>query len=104
MASKSRVTSVDLQTPAKPLYGPVCECLAEFFREEFVKHHECLERQREYYSEVAISQAEEALVRILGQIDQLCLRDDACELMGELLKKLDVVTKLSEWTTPDHVH
>lgn len=81
-----------------------CECLADFFRQELRKHHACLERQREYYSDVAISQAEEALARIMEQLEQLCQREDACQMMGELLKKFDLVTKLSAWTEPGHLH
>lgn len=78
--------------------------MAEFFREEFQKHHQCLERQREYYSEVAIAQAEDALARIMSQLEQLCQREDACQMIGELLKKFDIVTKLSAWTEPSKLH
>lgn len=81
-----------------------CQCLADFFRQELRKHHDCLERQREYYSDRAISQAEEALTRIMGQLEQLCERDDACQMMGELLRKFDLVTKLSAWTDPGQLH
>ena len=83
---------------------PVCTCLADFFREELLKHHRCLEQQREYYSDIAIAQAEEALSRIMGQLDQLCQRDDACEFMNRLLRQFDAVTKLSAWTEPQHLH
>ena len=95
MSSKDRLTSVADVVKARPLAGPTCQCLAEFFREEFLKHHHCLERQREYYSEDAIAKAEDGLARILAQLEQICQRDDASEVMGELLRKLDVVTKLS---------
>ena len=104
MALKSRLTSVDAPRQPRPLYGPPCQCMVEFFREEFRKHHQCLERQREYYSEVAITQAEDALARILQQMEQLCQREDACELVGQLLRQFDVVTKLSAWTEPRHLH
>jgi hypothetical protein len=69
-----------------------------------VKHHECLERQREYYSECAIREAEDALCKIMGQLEHLSQRDDACELVGELLRQLDVVTRLSEWADPTTTH
>ena len=100
MALKSRLTSVDVPGPALPLPVSECQCLAEFYREEFRKHHQCLERQREYYSECAIAQAEDALARILQQIEQLCQRQDANRLVGELLRQFDLVTKLSAWTEP----
>jgi hypothetical protein len=104
MATKSRLTDVDVPAQPWPLIGSPCQCLTEFFREEFAKHHQCLERQREYYSDVAIAEAEEALKRIMSQIEQLCLRDDACEVIGQLLRKLDVVTNLSAWTEPRQLH
>jgi hypothetical protein len=81
-----------------------CQCLADFFRQELRKHYACLERQREYYSDVAISQAEQALARIMEQLEQLCQREDACQMMGELLRKFDLVTKLSAWIEPEQLH
>jgi len=104
MALKSRLASADVPGHPDPVFGSPCQCLADFYREEFLKHHACLERQREYYSEVAIAQAEHALARIMGQLEQLCQRDDACHMVGELLKKFDLVTKLSAWTDPDQLH
>jgi len=104
MTSKSRQMDVDLPSLARPLNGPVCQCLAEFFREEFLKHHHCLERQREYYSDTAISQAEDALSRAMEQIERLCQRDDACEVIGQLLRQIDAVTNLSAWTEPQTLH
>jgi len=103
MALKSRLTT-DGQCQRTPVLGPACQCLADFFREEFLKHHQCLERQREYYSEVAITQAEDALARVMGQLEQLCQREDACAMMGELLRKFDLVTGLSSWTEPKKLH
>ena len=103
MASTIRSSSVSL-SQFRPVAGSSCNCLAEFFRQEFLKHHQCLELQREYYSDAAIAQAEDALMRIVAQVEQLCLRDDACELIGQLLRQLDVVTKLSAWTEPETLH
>jgi len=104
MGSKSRFPSVHSSGLPRPMCGPTCQCLSDFFREEFLKHHQCLERQREYYSDGAITQAEEALARIMEQLEQLCQRDDACQMMGELLRKFDLVTKLSAWTEPNQLH
>ena len=104
MALKSRQTFVDNPGHPRPLVGASCQCLAEFYREEFRRHHQCLERQREYYSDMAIAQAEEALTRILDRLEQLCQRDDACEVVGQLLRQFDLVTKLSVWTEPDKLH
>jgi len=104
MSSKSRLTTVDVASVARPLNGPICSCLAQFFREEFLKHHQCLEQQREYYSDVAIAQAEDALSRAMEQIERLCQRDDACEVIGQLLRQIDAVTNLSAWTEAQTLH
>jgi len=104
MSSKSRLTTVDVASCDRPLNGPFCSCLADFFREEFLKHHQCLEQQREYYSDVAIAQAEDALSRAMEQIDRLCQRDDCCEVIGQLLRQIDAVTNLSAWTESQTLH
>jgi hypothetical protein len=103
MAFKSRSTA-GVPDQTRPLYGPTCQCLAEFFREEFRKHHRCLEQHREYYSETAFSQAEAALGRILQQMEELCRRDDACEVVGQLLRQFETVTKLSLFADPKTFH
>lgn len=104
MAIKSRVTSVEAVMFQWPLAGASCQCLSAFFKEEFVKHHRCLDEQREYYSELAIAQAEDALSRILADLDQLCQRADACNVVEQLLRKIDSVTNLSAWTDPETLH
>jgi hypothetical protein len=86
----------------RPLAG--ASCLTAFFKEEFVKHHRCLDEQREYYSELAIIQAEDALSRILSELDQLSQREDACRVVERLLRKIDMVTNLSAWTDPETLH
>ena len=78
--------------------------LTEFYREEFKKHQQCLQRQRPYYSESAITDVEAALARILEQLEQLCLKDNADQVVSLLLKKFDVVTGLSGWSDPKHTH
>lgn len=78
--------------------------ITEFYREEFVKHRQCLQQQRPYYSESAITDAEAALTRIMGQLEQLCSKDNANQVVSSLLKKLDVVTGLSAWSDPKHTH
>jgi hypothetical protein len=78
--------------------------VAEFYREEFVKHHRCLQRQRAYYSESAITDVETALSKIMGQLDTLCAQEDAPQLVSSLLRKFDVVTGLSAWSDPKQTH
>ena len=78
--------------------------LMEFYREEFIKHHRCLQRQRPYYSEGAITNVEAALTRIIEELDQLCRQDNADQVVSSLLKKFDVVTGLSAWSDPRQTH
>jgi hypothetical protein len=78
--------------------------ITEFYREEFVKHHRCLQQQRPYYSESAITDVEAALIRIMGQLETLCTQDNADQVVSTLLKKFDVVTGLSGWSDPKHSH
>ena len=78
--------------------------IAEFYREEFLKHHRCLQRQRPYYSESAITDVETALTNVLNQLEQLSTQDNAPQLVSSLLKKFDVVTGLSAWSDPKHSH
>jgi hypothetical protein len=78
--------------------------IIEFYREEFIKHRRCLQQQRPYYSESAITDVESALTRILGQLEQLSAQDNAPQLVSSLLKKFDVVTGLSAWSDPKRSH
>lgn len=77
---------------------------SDFFREEFVKHCRCLERQREYFSEGAVTCVEAALERLLARLDQLSTKEGAEQLVSRLLRKLDAVTGLSYWTDPTKLH
>ena len=78
--------------------------ITEFYREEFVRHHRCLQQHRPYFSEGAITDVEAALTRIMGQLEHLCSKDNADELVSSLLKKLDVVTGLSTWADARRTH
>jgi hypothetical protein len=78
--------------------------LADFYREEFIKHRECLAQQREYYSERAITEADLAIARILNQLERICAKDDADQVMSTLLRKFDIVTGLSAWSDPQKLH
>ena len=78
--------------------------LTDFYREEFLKHRQCLALQREYYSERAITDADGAIARVLNDLEHLCIRDDADQVMSSLLRKFDVVTHLSAWSDPKNYH
>jgi hypothetical protein len=77
---------------------------ADFYRQEFIKHRECLARQREYFSEGAITTADEALARVLGRLDQLCACDNADQVIAGLLRTFNAVTGLSAWSDPKQLH
>jgi hypothetical protein len=77
---------------------------ADFYRQEFIKHRECLARQREYFSEGAITNADQALAKVLNQLEQLCAADNADQVISGLLKKFNAVTNLSAWSDPRQLH
>jgi hypothetical protein len=78
--------------------------LTDFYRQEFLKHREWLAQQREYYSERAITDADGAITKVLDELDHLCVRDDAQQVMSNLLRKFDVLTNLSAWSDPKKYH
>jgi hypothetical protein len=84
---------------SNPVSGPT-----DFFRQEFLRHRECLARQREYFSERAITDADRALARVLGELDRICAKDDGVELISQLLRQFNAVTGLSGWADPSTLH
>jgi hypothetical protein len=78
--------------------------IIEFYREEFVKHRRCLQEQRPYYSESAITDVEAALAKIISELEHLSSKADAPQLVSSLLKKFDIVTGLSAWSDPKQTH
>ena len=78
--------------------------LTDFYREEFLKHRRCLEQQREYYSDSAITSVEAALTRIISQLERLSATENADQVVSGLLRKFNVVTGLSGWTDPKNIH
>jgi hypothetical protein len=76
----------------------------EFYKEEFLKHHRCLQEQREFFSAQAIHNVESALLRIISQVDKLSAEEDANQVVAKLLREIDVVTKLSAWSDPQKAH
>jgi hypothetical protein len=87
-----------------PAATPCLSALAEFYREEFLKHHRCLQAQREYYSAQAIQNAETALLKIIADLDRLSEESNSEHVVAQLLKEFDVVTGLSGWSDPCKVH
>ena len=101
-ASRNRVSRflTDARPQGEALFHPV----KDFYREEFIKCKRCLEQQREFYSERTISDVEQALTRAMSDIDRLCTKGDAEKVVSRLLRQFDVVTGLSAWSDPRHVH
>src|SRR5688572_4872270 len=101
-ASRNRMSR--FLTDSRPQCDPVFYSLSNFYREEFVKCQRCLEQQREFYSERTISAVEKALTRVLAQLDRLCAKADADEVVSDLLRQFDTITRLSAWSDPRHTH
>ena len=89
---------------SRPQCDPVIHSVSNFYREEFVKCKRCLEQQREFFSDGAISDAERALTKVMSQLDLLCTKADADQVVSRLLRQFDVVTGLSAWSDPRHTH
>ena len=89
-------------TEMRPISAP--SPITEFYREEFLKHRRCLQQHRPYYSETAITDVEEALTKIISELEILSSQEDAPQLVASLLKKFDIVTGLSAWSDPKHSH
>ena len=87
---------------SRPISAP--HPIIEFYREEFLKHRRCLQEQRQYFSERAITDAEAALARIISDLERLSSKDNAPQLVSSLLKKFDIVTGLSAWSDPKQTH
>jgi hypothetical protein len=85
--------------------GPVLASpRTEFYREEFLKHHRCLQQQRDYFSDQAIDRVESALIRVISQVDTLSSKEDADQVVAQLLREFDIVTRLSAWSDPYKAH
>jgi hypothetical protein len=91
-------------TDQRPSSTPPSGIEIDFYRDELIRHQCCLRRQREYYSERAYRSAEQALCRLLARLDQLCRSKDAEQVIGNLLRQLDIVTNLSAWSDPKKVN
>ena len=101
-ASRSRLSR--FLADSHPQCDPVFEPVSNFYREEFVRCKRCLEQQREFFSEGAITDVERALTKVMSQLDRLCTKADADQVVSRLLRQFDVVTGLSAWSDPRHIH
>ena len=100
----SRIRASRFLTDSLPKSCPAFHPLSDFYREEFVKCQRCLDQQREYYSERTISDVEEALTKVMSQLDRLCSHGDAEAVVSRLLQQFDILTGLSARTDPRQVN
>ena len=100
----SRIRATRFLTDSLPKACPPLHPLSDFYREEFMKCQRCLEQQREYYSERTITEVEEALSKVMSQLDRLCSHGDAERVVSRLLQQFDIVTGLSTHTDPRQVN
>ena len=79
---------------------------ADFYREECLKHQECLRSQRETYSECTITDVEAALQHVIARVEELCAEGstDVDRVVSGLLRSFDGVTKLSAWSDSSITH
>lgn len=89
-------------TEMRPISTP--HPITEFYREEFLKHQRCLQQQRPYFSDRAITDVEAALAKIISELEQLSTKENAPQLVSSLLKQFDVVTGLSAWSDSKRTH
>lgn len=100
----SRIRATRFLTDSLPKHNPAFHPLSDFYREEFVKCQRCLDQQREYYSERTINDVEEALTKVMSQLDRLCSHGDAERVVSRLLQQFDILTGLSARTDPSQVN
>ena len=91
-------------TDSRPQCDPVFSSRSTFYKDEFLKCQRCLEQQREYYSERTISDVEQALRKVMSEIDHLCTASDADQVVSRLLSQFNIVTGPAGWTDPRHVN
>src|ERR1044072_6291885 len=89
-ASRNRLSPFLADT--RPQCDPVFHSLSNFYREEFAKCKRCLDQQREYYSEGAVADVEKALTKVMSQLDRLCTKADADQVVSRLLQQFATVT------------
>ena len=102
MAARNRLSR--FLTDSRPQCDPEFHSLSNFYREEFVKCQRCLDEQREFYSERTITEMERALTRVMSELDHLCAKADADQVLGQLLSRFNTVTRPSAWSDPRQVH
>ena len=102
LASRNRISR--FLTDSRPPCDQGFPCVSNFYREEFLKCQRCLDEQREFFSEHTICDLERALMRVMMQLDELYTHADGEQVVSRLLQQFGIVTHLSIWSDPRHVH
>ena len=68
---------------------------SDFYREELRKHWQCLDQQRESYSQKTMTDVDAAIRKLMANVDRLCTREHGDEVVSRLLRQIDGVTRLS---------
>ena len=69
--------------------------IADFYKEEFLRHKCRLECQRPFFQEKTYEEIESVQNRIIDEMDKICEVENFEELASHLLHRIDVVTNLS---------
>jgi hypothetical protein len=69
--------------------------IADFYKEEFLRHKCRLESQRSFFAEKTYEEIESVLNRIIDEMERICEVENFEELASRLLHRIDVVTNLS---------
>ena len=69
--------------------------IADFYKEEFLRHKCRLECQRPFFQEKTYEEIESVLNRIIDEMERICEVENFEELASHLLHRIDVVTNLS---------
>src|ERR671931_2298497 len=69
--------------------------IADFYKEEFLRHKCRLESQRPFFQEKTYEEIESVLNRIIDEMERICEVENFEELASHLLHRIDGVTNLS---------
>ncbi len=86
---------MSVRNPRKRVSERMKKEIANFYKEEFVRHQARLETQKTFYPEETYVEIEGVLRKIIDEIDKMSAADNFEELAQRLLERIDVVTSLS---------
>ena len=75
-----------------------------FYRQQLCRHWQCVEQQRDCYSDKAVADIARALSKLLFSVDSLCDDERGHILVAQLLFNIDGVTRLSSWSKQPRIH